>query len=756
MKKLLSVVTSIVLLALSSSCDSCAPAEGEGEPAEGEGEGEGDPPDAGPPDPNVVGLDARPSNTTCTAPDRPALGGDLDVVEPWPNLNVNSPLLMLQEPGSSRMYVIERGGRIVRFEKDDANVTNPEVFGDIAVATTDSGNDERGLLGMAFHPDWPAVQEVFLSYEGFGVNQPLSNIVSRFQVVNDFLDESSEEQLLFLDDFASNHNGGMIAFSPTDPCRTCLYAGTGDGGDANDDHGGIPESGQNPGVLFSKILRIDVDARTDALPYGIPADNPFIDDSSFVPETWAWGFRNPWRWSFDRSTGDLWLGDVGQGSVEEIDRVERGGNYGWNTFEGNSCFDNSNNDCARGGFEAPVVTYQHGGGRISVTGGYVYNGAAIPSLQGFYLFADFGTGEIFKLVFDDQANATAEVALDLSTNIASFSEDGDGELYVLDHVTGRIQKIVAAGPAPVDTFPKKLSETGCVNPNDATQPASGLIPYTVNHALYSDGAKKDRFVALPDGQQAHILDDGDIDFPIGTVFIKNFTVGNQKVETRLLVKHADGDWGGYSYEWNDAGTDADLLPPAGKTKTLNNGQQWTYPSRNGCLACHTDVAHRQLGWELSQLNGGFVYESTGRFANQLHTLDAIGVFDNALPAPLDQIAAFPPVDDVNASVESKARAYLHVNCAICHRPGGIGVANTDWRATTSFADMGLCNAQPTEGNLGVDGALRLVPGDPAHSLVSIRMKRLGAGRMPLLGSVIVDEQGTGVIDSWISSIQACP
>jgi uncharacterized repeat protein (TIGR03806 family) len=731
---------------------------------EGEGEGTGDagvvdagPHDAGPPDPNVVGLDARPSNTTCKAPARPQLQSSLDVVQPWPNLQVTSPLLMLQEPGTTTMYVIERGGTVVRFDKSDATVTIPELFGDITdrVNTTDSGNDERGLLGMAFHPDWPAVQDVFLSYSAAAGPTGLQDRLSRFTLgVDGTIDESSEQVLISIDDPASNHNGGMIAFSPTDACRSCLYLGIGDGGNADGSFG----TSQNKQTLLAKILRIDVDGTDPVKPYGIPADNPFVNDASFLPEIYAWGLRNPWRWSFDRGTGDLWAGDVGQNIVEEIDRIQAGGNYGWNVFEGDQChtIDNTTDPtCSLGGYTAPITTYVHGGGRVAVMGGYVYRGTALPALVGTYLYADFGSGEVFALQFDNAGNASPAVVLDLPTNIASFSEDASGELYVLDHVTGRIQQIVPAGPQQPDTFPQTLSATGCVDASDATKAAAGLIPYTVNHALWSDGAVKERFAALPDGTKATILSDGDIDFPIGTVFMKTFRVAGQLVETRLLVHHDDGDWGGYSYEWNAQGTDANLVDPGGKTKTLANGQQWTYPTRNGCLACHTLAAHRQLGWELAQLNGGFVYP-TGRFANQLHTLDVIGVFDSPLPDAPANLPAFPGVDDTQAPVENVARAYLHVNCSICHRPGGIGVADTDWRFQTDFASMALCGVTPTEGDLGVTGSLRMAPGDPSHSLISLRMKRLDANRMPLLGSVVVDTQGTTVIDNWITSVTACP
>jgi uncharacterized repeat protein (TIGR03806 family) len=735
--------------------------EGEGEEGEGEGEGEGDP--------NVPGLDARPSNTTCVARPPPVTDTEIDVVEPWPDLELDgpldgdngAPLFMLQEPGTSTMYVIKRSGVIVRFDKNDATVTTPEQFGDIRdrVETSDFGNDEQGLLGMAFHPDWPVVEEVFLSYTFDGA-EGLTDRVSRFTLDGGgLLDEGSETVVLdFGSDFA-NHNGGFIAFSPTDACVTCLYWGTGDGGDGNDQF----ESAQDPGSFLGKILRIDVDGNDGSTgEYGIPDDNPFVGDDSFLPEVWALGLRNPWRWSFDRASGDLWLGDVGQNASEEIDFIERGGNYGWDVFEGRICrgglavepgYDPE--DC-EATFDEPVVTYENN--RVAVVGGYVYRGASVPALQGTYLFAEFGLGDIFAVRFDANGNASRELVLDLSSTIASFAEDADGELYVLDHASDTIRKIVEAGPPVVDTFPRLLSETGCADAANPALPSSGLVPFTVNHPLWSDGADKDRFLGLPDGTQATITATGDIDFPIGTVLRKDFRVQGTLTETRLFMRHDDGEWAGYSYEWNDAGTDATLVDPAGKSKNVGAAPQlWSYPSRSQCLQCHSAASGRTLGPELAQLDGTFTYAATGRTSNQLVTWDSIGLFDTAVPAPLPQ--RLVDVDDAQASVEDKARSYLHVNCAICHQPGGNGAGGAnppDMRFTTAFGAMNLCGVSPSEGDLGATGALRFAPADPAQSLVSLRMKREGAGRMPKIGSNVVDTEGTALIDNWITSHATCP
>jgi uncharacterized repeat protein (TIGR03806 family) len=307
----------------------------------------------------------------------------------------------------------------------------------------------------------------------------------------------------------------------------------------------------------------------------------------------------------------------------------------------------------------------------------------------------------------------------------------------------------------VNTFPQTLSATGCMDALDPALPGAGLIPYTVRSPLYSDGAEKERFMALPDDQNV-VIDaaSGDMDFPVGTVFIKNFRVDDALVETRLLIRHDQNTWAGYSYEWDDAQSDATLLPGS-KTKTLPNGQVWTYPGREACLTCHTQQAGRSLGLEVRQLNGGLTYEETGIFANQLTTLDHIGVIDLAGVAA-EALPALARPESQTASVEDKARSYLHVNCAMCHRANGTGQSPADMRITTDFADMNLCGANPSEGNLGVAGAVLFAPGDPALSLVSLRMHSTTLGKMPPLARSLEDPLGTAVVDAWITSVAACP
>jgi uncharacterized repeat protein (TIGR03806 family) len=246
---------------------------------------------------------------------------------------------------------------------------------------------------------------------------------------------------------------------------------------------------------------------------------------------------------------------------------------------------------------------------------------------------------------------------------------------------------------------------------------------------------------------------GHLDLPIGSVLMKTFSLGGKRIETRLFVHHADGDWAGYTYEWNDAETDATLLPSS-KSKAVG-AQTWTYPSRSDCFSCHSGTAKRTLGMELGQLNGDYVYPSTNRISNQLATLDHIGMFSAPLPAKPDELVVYPTPTGTTSTLEARARAYLHANCAMCHQPNSNGGGPMDLRFATAFADTKMCNVAPDDGTLGVTGAKILLPGDTSRSIVSLRPHALDATRMPPLASHLVDTAGVAVIDAWIRSLTSC-
>ncbi|MCB8987684.1 MAG: PQQ-dependent sugar dehydrogenase [Ardenticatenaceae bacterium] len=337
--------------------------------------------------------------------------------------------LYLTNAGDERLFVVEKGGTI-RIVQDGRLL--PEPFLDIR-DRVNARSSERGLLSVAFHPDYAQNGRFFVNY----TNRAGDTAVSAFQVTADpnRADAASEQNLLTVAQPFPNHNGGQLQFGPDG----YLYAGMGDGGSGGDPQG----NGQNPATLLGALLRLDVDQAANGAAYGIPADNPFTNDSSRRPEVWAFGLRNPWRFSFDRATDDLLLADVGQNQWEEVNFLPAGSqggrNFGWNIMEGAHCYGSAN--CDQTGLTLPVYDYQHENGRCSVTGGYVYRGQQFPALTGNFFFADYCSGEIWSAVVGMETDGrwTANRVLSTPSRIASFGEDVHGELYVVDITSGIYQ-----------------------------------------------------------------------------------------------------------------------------------------------------------------------------------------------------------------------------------------------------------------------------------------------------------------------------
>ncbi len=324
---------------------------------------------------------------------------------------------------SKRLFVVEQGGRIRVLEQ---GALTPLPFLDITDRVRSGG--EQGLLGLAFHPDYRANGRFFVNY----TRRPDgATVIAEYRRGARNVASRQERLLLLIPQPYSNHNGGMVAFGPDG----LLYLGLGDGGAGGDPH----NNGQDPDNLLGKILRIDVDHGD---PYAIPADNPFAKGGG-KPEVYAWGLRNPWRFSFDAATGDLWAADVGQYKWEEVDRVVRGGNYGWRIMEGMHCFKPAVS-CDMTGLVAPVVEYDHAGGRCSITGGYVYRGKAAPRLNGLYLYADYCSGELFGFRPGGKApvDGNAGLLLKTSMRISSFGVDEEDEVYVINH-GGAVYRVTA-------------------------------------------------------------------------------------------------------------------------------------------------------------------------------------------------------------------------------------------------------------------------------------------------------------------------
>ncbi len=335
------------------------------------------------------------------------------------------PVAMKQAPGGSGVHVVEQPGRVVALELDGSQ---RRVVLDIEDRVGD-GPNEAGLLGLAFHPRFADTQTLYLSYTRRASGRTLESVIAAYRMNDDgAIDRDSEKVVLALRQPFGNHNGGDIAFGPDG----YLYIGFGDGG-----AGGDPlNSGQDLGTLLGAILRIDVDSGD---PYTIPRDNPFRTQRDARPEIYAYGLRNPWRFSFDRETGELWAGDVGQNRLEEIDLIRAGGNYGWNIREASRSFKDQGRNAS--GLIAPVAEYGRELG-CSVTGGYVYRGSEIVDLQGTYLFGDYCSGRIWGVTRDAEGRSHVSQLLRTDARIASFAEIADGTIFVLD-LTGPVYRIGA-------------------------------------------------------------------------------------------------------------------------------------------------------------------------------------------------------------------------------------------------------------------------------------------------------------------------
>jgi glucose/arabinose dehydrogenase len=352
----------------------------------------------------------------------------------------DNPLFVTAPPGETdRLFVLEKDTGLIRIISGGTVLPTPflDIGSDI------STNSEQGLLGLAFHPDFAENGRFYVSFTRLAGG----NVIREYQVSDtdpNVADPAFIQEVIAVFQQFDNHNGGMIAFSPTDGF---LYLGVGDGGGANDPG----DNGQDPTTLQGAMLRIDVDGTS---PYDVPADNPFVGDPNGADEIWSYGLRNPWRFSFDRATGDLWIGDVGQETREEINFQRSdspgGQNYGWNVAEGFVCRGGGGTCGTNPGFTPPLLDYPRSEGR-SVTGGYVYRGSQIPALEGTYFYADFVFGSIWSLRYDastDTISENVERTTELApttgaiNNVVSFGEDGAGELYIVDF-DGEIYRIVS-------------------------------------------------------------------------------------------------------------------------------------------------------------------------------------------------------------------------------------------------------------------------------------------------------------------------
>lgn len=717
----------------------------------------------------ATGIEKRELWTTSRVKGSPEPPPPYTLTKTYPKLTFNEALELTPVPGRKAWVVAERPGKIITFDADPAKATTKEVL-----------DVKHTVYGVVLHPRFATNGYLYLSEVPEGDKETADGSrVMRYTVDRATMTADPKSAKLIFTWPNGGHNGGCLRFGPDG----FLYLSTGDGSGIAD---GL-QSGQDLGTVLGKILRIDVDK--DGEPggvsprraYAIPKDNPFVNTKDARPEVYAYGIRQSWKISFDTATGDLWAGEVGQDLWEMVYLIQRGGNYGWSVNEGSHPF---RPERKRGPTPIlkPLVEHTHTEFR-SLTGGFVYHGKRLPELQGAYIYGDFDTGRVWMLRYDkEKKEVAANRELAKSTKrIVAWAQDADGEVYALDFVDGGIYQLSPTPPAAkAPDFPRKLSETGLFASTKDLTPEKGLIPYSVNAELWSDGASKERFIAIPGNakieyetviypQPAPGSTPG-WRFPDGTVFVKTFFLETEpgkkrRLETRLLVvqrvggteEYGDQVWAGYTYIWNDAQTDAELADAKGvdtpftlKTAAGEKQQTWHFPSRAECTMCHTVTAKYALGVNTAQMNRDHDYG--GVVANQLATFEHIGLFDRKLPAPTDKLAKLADYRDPKADLDSRARAYLQANCSHCHRKWGGGNAEFQLLATLPLKETGTINVKPGQGAFDLKDPRILVLGEPDRSMIPHRMARLGLGRMPHIASNVVDEQGVALIRDWIKQM----
>jgi uncharacterized repeat protein (TIGR03806 family) len=687
----------------------------------------------------------------------------------FPKVKFYEPITMATVPGANRLVVGERYGKVYSF--------TPARGADDKTLIIDL---KRVLYAITFHPRFAENGYVYaVTVPEMGTDLAKGSKLLRFKAERQApfrIDPDSEKVLLEWP--SGGHNGGCIRFGPDG----YLYLVTGDASGIADER----VTGQDLTDLAASVLRIDVDNESNGRPYAVPADNPFVDTLNARPEIWAYGLRQLWKFSFDRKSGRLWGGEIGQDLWEMIYVIEKGGNYGWSVREGRHPF---RPDRPKGPteFVDPIVDHSHTDFR-SVTGGYFYYGDRLPELNGSYIYGDYDTGRLWMLRYDGEKVTEHKELMDTQFRIIEFAQTDDGEVYFADFVSGNIYRPVPAPPPDTQAprFPTRLSQTGLFTSTTEMAPAAGLLSYTVNSPLWSDGALKERYLALPGDskikyntltypQPAPGAPPG-WQFPDGAVAVKTFAlemeVGNvdsvRRLETRLLVhetipgtdEYGEELWHGYTYVWNDEQTDAFLLEAKGRDQEFvikdaaapggERKQMWRFPSRAECTLCHTMPGKYVLGINTRQLNCDHHYD--GVIANQLDTFDHLGLFEEPLPAKAADLPRIYDPSDTSVSLDRRARSYLDANCAHCHRKWGGGNAEFQLLPTLPLDELGIVDVALQHGDFELDNPHVLTPGAPDRSMILHRMEILGLGRMPHIASGILDQDGVALIRKWIEQL----
>lgn len=656
----------------------------------------------------------------------------------YPQLQFKNPVELVAMTGQNQMLMLQVDGKLSVFD-DDQECRTADLILDLA-----TGPEPMRAFGFGLHPHFQQNRQLFVVYSSDTRNVDGAARLSRFIVPRQapyLIDRDSEEVLLTWT--SGGHNGSTIDFDK----QGMLYFSAGDGARP------FPPDefnvGQNLSDLRATICRIDVDHADGDRPYRIPPDNPFVDVPGARGEIWAYGFRNPWRFTIDEPTGRLLCGDVGWEMWESVFDVKRGGNYGWSIFEGPGAL---RGDVVQGptAIVKPLAAYSHSLGQ-SITGGVVYRGRELPELEGTYLYGDYVSGLLWGLQSDGGEVIANPVLANTGMPIITFAASASGDVLVVSY-EGGIYKLVRNPLVDQPSqFPTRLSETGLFDSLGDLTPSAGVYRYGLAAESVHPSATKQYHVAVPDHQTIKVgRQKRQWKYPIGTVFVRTFSWNpgpfnsrRIKVETQLL--HYDGlSWQPYRYLWDESQREAHLLAADTQTHSLEplglKSVDWSVHSQAQCRSCHTNQAGGAVGFSLENLSDSAIK----RFVE-------IGVLDQ--PAPQGwKIRKMVPPSKWDADLDARARSYLAANCAHCHRRGGGGSVALDLEYSHPNDSIGAIDVPPMQGNFEMNDARVIAPGDPYRSVMLYRMASCGIGRMPKLSNHDPDPTGIRLIHDWINSM----
>ncbi|MCC6510865.1 MAG: PQQ-dependent sugar dehydrogenase [Pirellulaceae bacterium] len=693
------------------------------------------------------------------------------------NLKFTDPMHVRWQADTQRYFVCELGGKIWSFPHDP-DVKQADLVVDLKAEIKsfdkDRSNGCENVYSIAFDPDFRKnrfvyVCMIFSNKTGKPLND--GSRISRFQVTESnppTIDVSSELPIITW--LSGGHNGCDLAF---DNSGHLLFS-TGDATAPSPPDG--LQTGQDVSDLLSSVLRIDVRGATAAKPYTIPEDNPFQNAGNTRPEVWAFGFRNPWRIAIDPPTGQLWLGDVGWEKWELVHHVVRGGNYGWAVREGNELLQ-PNAPKGPGPILPTRVALPHADA-ASVTGGFVYRGQRLKEILGQYLFGDWITGRIWTVPLDEHS-PHVEVASG-QLRIIAFAPDRDGEPLVVNHLNGTTlfrlvpNRNYETELAATRNFPKQLSQTGLLEDVVDQQPAPGVRPFQINQPQWQDGAQSSHFLALPDYERVTVFNEPQpvgvlamfnsrLHYPSGTVLAKTLTLpadkskGREtlrKLETQLL--HFDGRlWRGYSYLWNDAQTDANLVPASGAEITLpgSDGQRWRVHSRTECMQCHNPWPETSLAFTPEQLHRPELNDQSP-WVQLVQEGFVITQDRNQKPLAPEKCVRKALLARDKHDSSGAARAYLHANCSHCHQNGAGAAVDISLRIQDEGAAMKAIDVTPLKGGFGIADSKLIAPGSATRSALLYRIASSSTGRMPHIGSREVDFARVALVADWINAMDS--